>query len=101
MMLSAGDRWLIAVLSTHAHDAHVRAPEGAHVTLDWKKGPIIRSATTGDDSEGTRQRRHHIIMRNDDSMGAHGPGHHVIDGNHAHCIGKGRRLACEETDSQA
>ena len=40
-------------------------------------------------------------MRNDDGMAALGSGHHVIDGKHAYSIGKRRRLACEETDSQA
>src|SRR5436190_22242048 len=40
-------------LDAHAHDADVRAAEGEHVALDRKKGPIIRGAIAGDNSQGT------------------------------------------------
>src|SRR5215204_6225139 len=38
----------VSNLDAHAHDADVRAAEGKHVTLDGKKGPIIRGAIAGD-----------------------------------------------------
>src|SRR5205809_8073597 len=40
-------------LDAHAHDADVTTAEGEDVALDRKKGPIIRGAIAGDNSQGT------------------------------------------------